>query len=186
MTAFATVEDLATILQRPITGDETTAAGLLLGLASAEIRGYCRQQLSADTSTAVLRGTWTRDLELPERPVTAVSSVEIDGEPITDWAWDGLNSIRRTPFDLTDIGAHWGGPARVVTVSYDHGFDPIPEVIRGRCIAIVLRALGAAPGVVSEQLGSYSVSYDRALASELVALTVEDRRTLRRYRRTSC
>jgi len=51
---------------------------MFIELASAEIRGYTDQVLSEVASDVVVfEPTWSQTLYLPERPVTAVTSVTV-------------------------------------------------------------------------------------------------------------
>src|SRR5699024_9585883 len=94
-----------------------TEAELLLELASSAVRAAAGQMLTATSDDEVtLMGTTGSWLVLPEQPVTGISSVEVDGEPVDDYTRFGSRLWR-------DAG--WADhPSRPmpVTVVYDHGY----------------------------------------------------------------
>jgi hypothetical protein len=110
---FATAADLR--IGRELTPEETLQADRLLADASNLIRmtaGY--QQISrVDNDTVTLRGSYSRVLKLPQRPVRDVTAVA--GLTPADWSWDGGERLTRCG------GWTWDGP---VTVTYSHGFGP--------------------------------------------------------------
>lgn len=202
MTSFASTADLASFLNRTIAvGAETTRAQLMLDLATAAIQNWCRQTISSAETTALLPGTWSQDLELPERPVTEVDTVEVDGVATTDWDWNERGVLRRGAAsfaqtsvvnaagdaDSTTQGAagsaqHWGGPQATVSVTYTHGFATIPADIKAVCLAVAGRAFTSEVGVKQESLGAYSVTYGGG-GADGVTITPADMTLLRRYRR---
>lgn len=193
--AFATATELGTYLGRTLTTDETSRATALLGYASAAIKGYCRQtleQVSADS--AVLVGNWGSVLVLPERPVTAITSVTITSTSLTvnsDYVWDGGDRLYRGSREFVygdepdpivmRHELHWGGPSAQVTVVYTHGWasgDAHLDVPKGICLEMAARAMHTTPGVKQESIGQYSYTSDNPGASA-VTLTTDMRRQLR-------
>lgn len=92
-----------------------------VGIVSAAVRSYTRLSISpvAD-ATLILTGTTARRLVVGERPLTAVSSVTLDGTllPTTDYRWTRGGALYR--------GAGWGGEDRQVVVVCSYGFATIP------------------------------------------------------------
>jgi hypothetical protein len=110
---FATAADLR--LGRELTPEETIQADRLLADASNLIRmtaGY-QQITRVDNDTVTLRGSCSRVLKLPQRPVRNVTAVA--GLSAAFWRWDGGDNLTRLD------GWGWNDP---VTVTYSHGFDP--------------------------------------------------------------
>ena len=184
---FAAVYDLAAFLRRTFTVDEEATAQLLLELATGEIRGYTRQYIAETEHTQYLFGTWGPDLELPQRPVTAVDTVTVEGTAIDDLEWDMKGTLRRHALDgLSWPGdspfpcGHWGGPRTTIQVVYTAGYAEIPDDIRNACLTMAASAFANPEGISQETVGGYSVSYRLAVAG--VTLTDDQRRTLRRYR----
>lgn len=151
--SFATVAELQDWMGFTVDASETTRAQLMLDSATSGIKAWTRQTIEQVTDDTVqLQGTWEHVLELPERPVTSVSSVAVDGEAQTVTT-DYLvvrNELRRPnaefqnwqpptsdffPFAKTG----WGGPSVIVEVTYTHGFATIPDDIKGICLAKAAR-----------------------------------------------
>lgn len=163
---LCSVGDLADFLQLSI-GNSAAALRAIEG-ATAAIQNYCHQQFIAVANDVVtLRSRGQGVLILPEQPVTAVASVVENGTALaseTDYTWTPDGLLQR-----------WSGAWRLnssvfgtVVVTYSHGYATIPEIIREVCIRAASRAyqsglrtaaLAGVPGVASEQLPDYQVSY---------------------------
>ena len=169
MAAFATAGDLATYLQRDFSAEDTATAELLLDIATANIRTAAGNQIISfvpdDTYTV---RTTAPFIVLPQRPVVSVSAVTLDANAVTTYTWDGDEFIAATGRGL-------------VTVTYSHGHDPIPDDIKGLCLDIAARGFLTPHGVNQTSLGSFSESYDRQVA---MTLRAEERAKLRSYRRS--
>lgn len=140
--------------------DET--ATFLLEIATSIIQGETGQILVAVANDSIsIMGTTDSWLDLPQRPVTAIASVEIEGDSVTDYKryaarlWRGCGWSRRVYEPAT------------IAVVYSHGYA---EGDRGlalaRSAALMLAAsVGAGPnGVVSESIDDYQVTYERMQA----------------------
>jgi hypothetical protein len=207
---LAEAAELETFLQRTFTAAEESAAILLLEGATAEIEAEVGRTFSTTTHSDVLSGTWSVDLVLPQRPVTAVTSVTLNGLAVATgaWEWNDLALIRRgitiaNGFD-SDLesdwneygwqgggwrsGLHWGGPASSIAVVYTAGYATIPADLRFLCLQVAARTFLNPSQIRSEQLGAYAVTYTIPGTGEPfgVMLTEVERRTLRRrYGHTS-
>jgi hypothetical protein len=180
--SFATNLDVQKLLARALSDDELTQAQLALDLISGEIEGITGQTFRAEEHTSKLAGTWSRDLDLPRRPVTAVDSVTLNGLAVAAgaWAWNERSLIRRgvpvaNGFDSIDVeadweiwgiqgagweaGLHWGGPASTVEVVYTAGPDAVPAVVKSVALSAGLRFMQNPAGIRSEALGAYNVTY---------------------------
>lgn len=166
MAALATPEDLATFLQRDLSAADTASAVLLLDLASAAVRAYTGQTISAvpgDSVTLDVPYGYQSRLFLPELPVTAVTSVTVAGTlytPVTDYHVDlATGSIRF----LTRTWWSYYPPTTAVVV-YSHGYAAGTSglaVAQGATLALATGALqSAGADVKSESIGNYSVTYD--------------------------
>lgn len=178
--SFATVAELGNWLDRDLSS-KTDEAQLALDVATAQIQAYTRQTIEevAD-DTVQLKGTWRHVLELPERPVTSVSSVTVDGEAqtLTDDYVVVRNELRRPNaeyhnwqvpssdfYPFTKTG--WGGPSVIVEVVYTHGYSTIPDDIKGVCLALAGKAFGNPQDARSEQIDDYRIEYSRRAQSAL-------------------
>mgnify|MGYP007100061062 CR=1 FL=1 len=184
--AFATAADLEDYLGVTFTAADTVRAGLILNAATESIRAYCAQTISQATTTAKLPGTWSYDLMLPEAPVTAVTTVTLNGDALTtnsDYYWNSRGTLRRAA-DFTvapATTAHWGGPEATVSVTYTHGYATIPDAVESTCLSVAARLFANPAGVQSEMLGSYQVQYDRS--AQTGALNDHEMQMVRQYRR---
>lgn len=160
----------------------------LLVDASARVRRYCQgQQFTKSTTTERLQVRNGR-VVLPQRPVLAVTSVQVLGSAVsTTFIWEGLDSLA---VGANTFGSFGWEPFRfgltVVDVTYEHGYDPIPDDIIGVVCSIVLRSLGQSPtatGVTSETLGGYSYTTGTIGAAGPFGLLPDERETLDAYRR---
>ncbi|WP_431772186.1 hypothetical protein [Streptomyces cucumeris] len=158
---LATVADLE-VRGLTIAPAETAFVQVYLDGASTSVRDAAGAPISQTTSTITLEGTPLQRLHLPGPPVTAVESVELDGEPVTDWRLRS-NALWRA--------AGWGGcePSEV-TVTYTHGLPVVPADIVDVVCRIVASALVAYRNstggeqlanrpVIQERIGDYSATY---------------------------
>ena len=140
MADFATVAEFNT---RTGMGVDSARGAAILADVSAEIRLYTDQDIE---ETAGRQEEFAADpfkgfIELSQVPVTAVTSVTVDGVVFTDYEWDRWNgSIRKN--DLTP----WDeGP---ILVTYDSGYAAASDEMAGLkslCIEVAARALGGIP-----------------------------------------
>jgi len=168
--AFATPGDLATFVGRDFTAQDTATATLLLDIATAAVRDWTGQTLSAVTGDVVTLDPPTSGrLFLPELPVTAVASVVYAGTALTlgstsntyGYYWYGDTGIIRVA-GIFNTAAY--APQSVV-VTYSHGYATIPDAIKGVCLELAaeLLTVAAQPGLRSEAIGNYKVEFDSAV-----------------------
>jgi len=182
---LASVQELADRLRVDFDAAEEGQAKRLLELASGLVQRAARQTIGevADDEY-VTRGSVEAAIRLPERPITSVKSVFIDGEEIgTDEFYiDGADLVRKRArtVNVADgttsrYPTGWGHPGVEVKITYTHGFAEAPDAIK----AIVLEAAARVwvnPGAVeSEQYGSERTSY----RTTGLTLTKEERRAAR-------
>lgn len=194
MADLATAADVEARLGRQLTDEEEARVPALLADASALVREFTGQQLDAITGdTIVLRPVGSL-LRLPQRPVTAVTSVSAvgpDGSSVgalSGWTWDGRDKV-----DLTwaqragSWPTTWRDPLPdTYQVLYDHGYDPLPHTVMSTVCAMVLRTLlspSMTPGMVAERIGSYNYQLQQGSGAvgASVVLTEDDEKSLRRY-----
>lgn len=184
MTQFATAEDLSLYLRGDLNPDDawTAQATLLLELVSADIASAAGAEIEAGEGTHLIAGSWSHDLDLPQRPVRQVDAVRVNGLALDVGAfmWNERQLIRRAAMFGTELdddlggwpdrtgagfpaGGHWGGPASTVRVTYAWGYEEVPDVIRSMALRVAGRVIENPTSVTSEQLGAYSVQYDRQI-----------------------
>lgn len=137
---FATATEVCEVTGLPIPTDLSRLQSLCNG-ASAVIRAYCNQTLSQVTGDVLtVYPTSSTFLSLPERPVTAVSSVLVNGVATTSYyiVPRGLRSGT-----IASPGSAWTSGA---TVTYSHGHAETSDAfkaIQAVCIEMVKRAYTA-------------------------------------------
>lgn len=153
-----------------------TITSAMFARASARVRGYTQQTISAATTTTTARGPI---IQLPERPVNAITSVTDVSEPSTpralvssEWAVRA-GGILETP--------NYGGN---LTVVYTSGWATLPdELIELVCglasrLTNIVQAAGA--GVQQETGGSESVTYGFDSYNAISELSTGEKRVLDR------
>ena len=136
--------------------------------ASARIRGYRGQQITAGTSTITARGPVFR---LPQRPVVSVQSVVDEDGDAVDFKLAG--SVLTVDY----LG--------VVTVAYTHGYTELPEELVELVCQVAARldvpTAALTAGVQSEGTGPFSVSYGWDSHKAQAGLTQGEKDSLDRY-----
>lgn len=145
MDPLATVQDLETYLGREIT--DQGQAETLLTLASGAVRAYCGWEISLQTNvTMYAEGAGTSLMTLPTLCLLRVNEIRADGQ-IVDPA--------TTPYKHSRKGQIWG--YWVCTVQYefdiDHGYDPVPDVIKLVTMDLTSKHLGNPDGLKSATTG---------------------------------
>lgn len=197
-TPLATQTDLENRLGRPLTGAEATQAAAFLADASAKVRAYTRQTFTAVVGDVVVQRPVGMLLRLPERPVTAVTSVAAIGPagqslPLAGYAWDGADIIDLAGWDAAVINLpDWWDEegARSYRVTYNHGYANVPDDVIAVVTGMVLRVLttpSPVEGMVTERIGQYSYGLQQGAGANglTTRLTADDKETLARYRRTA-
>ncbi|PWJ07920.1 hypothetical protein DKG34_10985 [Streptomyces sp. NWU49] len=173
---WATPDELRHHL-RLATIDEAQAAA---AIAAAErvIRAEIQQTIDLVTDdTAYVVGAGRQLVNLPEWPVTAVTSVHQDGELLEHgegYRWNRFGMLTRLP-------GRWPLDAEIVVV-YSHGYATVPAAVKQVCLQVAGRAWARPSTAVSaESLGDRSVTYDKDRTGE--ALTEYEQRMLQPYAR---
>ena len=179
---FATAGELAQYIGSAEPSD-LSRVQQLLELASSTIRSFCSQTLSVVVDDVVtVYPTASTLLTLPQRPVTAVSSVMVDGVAETDF-YVMPRGIRSGT--LASPGSAWASGA---TVTYSHGYAESTEeykTIKSICLAAASRAYTMNERGQSEVLGGLSGGsvLESAGYAPDIFLTPGEQRTLTRFKR---
>lgn len=185
MAALATVEDLATYLQRDFSAAGTATASLVLDLVSAAIRSYTGQSITTATTTARLKVRGGR-VRLPQGPVTAVTAVENTTGTTLLHTWDhGPQIWLSSCLPIANGPTYAGRAPQYVDVTYTHGYASVPDDIKAITLQVAGRAFGATAdttGVQSESIGGYSYSMGAAAAQGAVGFLLGERQVLDRHK----
>lgn len=160
---LATPEDLAALLQMDL---DLATATVVIEAATAvvqEAAGRPPQRLVlVENDEATLLGTTDSWLDLPQRPVTDVTSVTLDGGLITDHTRFGSRLWR---------SCGWAASAcapSTVQVVYSHGYPPGHQVLqlaRSAVLSLARVTYANPTGQTSERLDDYAVAYAAVAAA---------------------
>lgn len=185
MTDLFTLPELASYLQRDL---DTATATLAQQGAQEIVRAYTRQELTQGTYTAAVLpivaagDSWRVDL--PQRPVTAVTTVVVNGTTYTlgtDWAWNGYSPWIRLARLVYATDAFQDAPT--ATVTYVAGYATAPPDVKAVALAIAARQYDNPRGLRMESIDDYSgtrAGSDDDLAG--VSLLLPEKAILDRYR----
>ena len=132
---FATVADLAAALkiEPPVIGSTAYAQMLdALNDASDDLRDVIGQAVSRGTSTVTVWAAPGGLVRLPAVPVVSVASVLSDGAAVAYELLDSSSLLVRTSVPLK------------LTVTYTHGWSPIPGILRKWCKVLAAASMAAA------------------------------------------
>jgi hypothetical protein len=132
-----------------------TIASAMFKRASSRVRGYVGQQITAGTSTVIVRGPV---VVMPERPVTAITTVVDVSMPDDPYTLEAEEFVVRSGGILET--PNFGGN---LEVTYAHGFATVPdelvELVCGVASRLAQINVAAATGVQQESAGSESVTF---------------------------
>lgn len=167
---LATAADLRTLLGEDSTSLPDAEANLMLELATGAVQAAAGQDILQATETVTMMGTTESWLNLPQRPVTEVTSVSLDGESVTDfkrfgdrlWREDGWASAAYEPSE--------------VEVVYTHGFavaDQGIQLARSAALTIAAQMFSNPSGATGFSIDDYREQYSQSSTSDLAGLVPE-------------
>lgn len=192
MRPFIGTDDLGALLGRSVSdSDLITAIALDSGCES--VRSYVQQTINyVEDDIEEYDGRGTNKIRLTQRPVRALTSVEVDDKEQDLTNFSLRKSMLRWKTDWFPVG--YGN----VVITYDHGYDIIPDDSAGddvlvpadlRLVALLAARrvyinVGAMEGVLqSESIGKYSYSKSiTAAAASAAELLLPEMRVLDRYK----
>jgi hypothetical protein len=152
MALYATASELASYLQQDL---DTASATLVLTVASDRFASEADTAFTATSRTYSTVVDGCTELELPFRPVTAVSAVRVNTVTITGWVLR-LNSLYRT----AGFGYRYGWPPDQLDVDLTYGFTTVPDAVKGAVLEIAAQAYQLPVGaMISESIDDYAVRY---------------------------
>lgn len=167
---LATADSLAWLLQIPVDDLDQAAAGVALEAATAVVQAAAGGQriLQVVDDQVTIYGGVGSYLDLPQRPVTAISSVTYGGVLLA--AGTASGTWRAAPGGLwRDLG--WAGACyepSPVDVVYTHGYpdgDQRLQLARGATLSLARTVYANPEGTTSTRLDDYSEAFDKATAA---------------------
>lgn len=162
---LATAADLRNLLDET---DETLSddkADVVLRISSAAVRMAARQHITAVAGdTVVLIGDPGCWLELPQRPVTAVTSVKVDGAVVTDFKVFGTRLWRKCGWEVTC------GEPSAIEVVYSHGlpdWDDRLEYAAGVTLTLAAKLFTNVVGATGMSIDDFSLQFTQTSTSDL-------------------
>jgi hypothetical protein len=166
---LATKEELASFMQE--NAMDASTATLLLELSTGEVQSAAGQRLVEVVDDEIeLEGDTGFRLTLPERPVTEVKSITVDG---------GDELVAGTDYRRTKSSASlWRGCGwsaciyrpSIVAVTYTHGWavgDQALQPARAATLAIARAAYSNPSGLTSEAIDDYRAAFGAAVVSAM-------------------
>jgi hypothetical protein len=153
MVQYATASELAGLLQKDL---DTYSADQVLQLASALFSRRARTWWAASTATYTTAGVGVTRIDLPYRPVTAVTAVRVNGvvQPVD------YTLRRHYVYRDLGFGDAWSSPPDEVQIDYTHGYTSVPDDVKGAVLEMAAQAYEVPVGaVVSESIDDYAVRY---------------------------
>lgn len=182
---LANADELRAFLGVSETELSTDRADSVLSSATALVQATCRQRLVAvdddQVELTLPHGPGhmlTRRVELPERPVRAVSLVQtMDYGAASEWFTQDATS-----WQLVNNSVWREIPWRYhrMRVTYDHGFNEVPQDLKWAVMSVASRNVVNSQGVRSETIGSYSYTLGNDQVSG--SLNSGEREVCMRYR----
>lgn len=186
---FFTSDELALQLQLDVGTINYDVGDLLAALASDVVRDDLRQQIDPVVNdTITLYGDGGELIVLPERPVTAVTSVLLAGLPVPLFNWHPNGALRRVIYAGTQFASQqimvWPFGVQV-QVTYSHGYTVVPNVIKAMAIQLAAAAYANPELLVSKSVDDVMYRFEKSSGlGGLPAMMLDDaqRRQMDRYR----
>lgn len=172
MVPLATPADLAARMTNPPDPAHIDAA---LADSSATVRAFSGQMFTRMVTTTVINVMGRTAVRLAQRPVNDV--IEVTAAPTDE-----------------PVSFYWPGGDRIIVdpcqgylaVTYDHGYDVIPDDIVAVTCNVAARALSNPPedaGLMSRTITNYTESFGAVGAAGPAGLFQDERAILARYQR---
>lgn len=161
--AVITATELGNALRETV--DSSSAAlAIAAGVGAVEA---LTGPLESRTSTVVLPFD-DACIDLPASPVTAVSSVKVDGTAATYEWLRPTSEVRLIGWTLNPLPSRW----HTVEVTFVHGYGVVPPLAKAIALEVAKRAYRNSSGLRSVQVGAYREDYADASPVALTDLEV--------------
>ena len=162
MEDLASVDDLNNFSQLAIDPSDTAAA-FLLKVASGMVRRYLGQDVTATVGDVEYCDPVAGGVLLSQLPVSAVSLVETTSDGVTWTVADPATYIVSRRLGVVSARPWtglWPSDPESWRVTYSHGYDDIPDEIKGVACSVAARFYSTPSGIDMERTGQRQVKYN--------------------------
>lgn len=209
--ALASVSDVEAV-SKAVPADSIPSVVRLIEMVSARVANYTGQTFDKVTDDSIVIQPHDGVLRLPQRPVTALTSITVGTSLISStlYSWQPNGVVRRTSPTVFaadsqftgfvgsaaggvawPVDGEWPWPPIATTVVYTHGYDPgaypddVAMVVAEKVAVKWLAGARQAEGTQSESIDGYSQSFTHlAHVTAGNAWDPEHKQTLDAYRRS--
>jgi hypothetical protein len=139
----------------------------LVSATSAQIQTFLGYQVAQASYTRTFNGSGGQILVLPDRPVTAVASVSVDGYAVPASSSPLVDGFVFDDKFIYLRGSHSFSPGfQNVAVSYTAGYSIIPADIAQACldwVGVIFQSQGRDTSVVEKRVGDTTIKYGTSL-----------------------
>ena len=162
MEDLASIDDLNNFSQLAIDPSDTAAA-FLLKVASGMVRRYLQQDVTATAGDLEYCDPIAGGVLLSQLPVTAVTQVETTTDGVTWTVADPASYVVSRRLGIVSArgwtGTPWPSDPESWRVTYSHGYDNVPDEIKGVVCSVAARFYSTPSGIDMERTGQRQVKY---------------------------
>lgn len=160
MVDLASVVDLNNFSQLAIDPADTSAA-FLLKVASGMVRRYLQQDVTATVGDMEYCDPVAGGVLLSQLPVSAVTKVETSLDGVTWTVADPATYVVSRRLGIVSaLSGSWPSRPESWRVTYSHGFDDVPDEIKGVVCSVAARFYSTPSGIDMERTGQRQVKYN--------------------------
>ena len=183
---LATINDLMDITGKSFSDDEVWQLTAMLRTASREIQKYTGQKL--ERQTHIWHPKFGHQLHIPQMPNVSITSVKDANNVNLNYFFDGVDILYVSNPNLLafDYNPFFYGTLMRLTITYQAGYDIIPDDIKAICCQMAMRAFGADPlksGMTQEAITNYSYQQGQAAAAGSIGMLPMETSSLEVYKR---
>jgi hypothetical protein len=164
MEDLASVDDLNNFSQLAIDPNDTAAA-FLLKVASGMVRRYLQQDVTATVGDVEYCDPIAGGVLLSQLPVSSVTRVETSLDGVTWTVADPASYVVSRRLGIVSARACtglWPTDPESWRVTYSHGYDDIPDEIKGVVCSVAARLYSTPSGIDMERTGQRQAKYNNA------------------------
>lgn len=152
MVQYATASELAGKLQKDL---DTYSADQVLTLASGLFSRMANTWWASTSVTYTTTGTFCPSIDLPFRPISAVTAVRINGVVVTGWTL-----IKQKLWRQGGFGSSCVIPPDKVEIDLTHGYAAPTDDVKAEILDVAAQAYDIPVGaLVSETIDDWAVRY---------------------------